>query len=497
MCKEHLYCLSMVWFEHISSFIGYWIWLPLLVIYIGVIITILLENRNVNKSFSYIFLLVFFPIIGLVVFYYFGRDFRKRYKLRLREALNHESISYLRQKLIQHHGMVLEYLKRAYPGTYKTAQMLSTIENSLVLAGNQVKLLLNGEEKFPAIFEAIKEARHHIHLEYYILSYDDVGRQLLELLVQKSKAGVEVRVIVDGVGSNNLKNLPQEFTKNKIPFHVFMPVAFTNLASPNYRNHRKILVVDGKVGFVGGLNMDDRYWNTGKHRLFWRDTHLKIEGPAVNMLQLNFKLTWDYLSKDKIPAAEPFFNYSFDHSTDTPITISSSGPISPRPSGMDSMVSLIHNAKSAVRITNPYFIPSDELRSAMITAALSGLRVELLLPGISDSKLVQYASNSYLTPLLENGVDIYFYQKGFLHAKTMTIDEDVSMIGTLNTDIRSFYINFEIAAVIYDRELTSKLNKVFADDLHDSEMIKLSKWNQRSVATRLLESTCRLFTPIL
>jgi cardiolipin synthase len=487
----------MFWLDKVSASVGNWIWVPLVIIYLGVILTILLENRNVNKSFSYIFLLVFFPVIGLVVFYYFGRDYRKRYKLRLRETLKHSSILYLEERLRDTHKKVLQHLKQQYPGASKTAFMLAKTDNSLALAGNDVRLLINGEEKFPAIFEAIENARHHIHIEYYILSFDDVGRRLLDLLVRKSQSGVEIRVIVDGVGSDKLKKLPQEFQKYNIRFEVFMPVAFTNLASPNYRNHRKILVVDGKVGFIGGLNMDDRYWNNGKHQLFWRDTHLRIEGPAVNMLQLNFKLTWDYLAKERLPTIEPYFNYAHVESTAAPITISSSGPISPRPSGMDSMVSLIYNARESIRISNPYFIPSDELKSALITAALSGRQVQLLLPGISDSKLVQYASNSYLKPLLEHGVQVFFYQKGFLHAKTMTIDDEVCMVGTLNTDIRSFYINFEITALVYDKKVTTQLNQVFEDDLEFSEQIDYQEWKKKPMTTRLLESTCRLFTPIL
>ena len=487
----------MIGLDKVFTSIESWIWIPLVIIYLGVIITILLENRNVNKSFSYIFLLVFFPIIGLVVFYFFGRDYRKRYRLKLRETLKHDSIQYLEEKLRDSNRRVLKHLNITLPGLSKAASMLSNSHNSLALAGNQVTLLVNGEEKFPAIFEAIKQAKHHIHIEYYILSYDDVGQQLLELLIKKSKEGVVVRVIADGVGSNRLKGLPQEFSKHSIEFKKFMPVTFTNLASPNYRNHRKILVVDGKIGFVGGLNMDDRYWNNGKHQLFWRDTHLRIEGPAVNMLQLNFKLSWDYLSNESLPTTNPYFNYDFAHSTQAPITISSSGPISPRPSGMDSMVNLIHNARESIRISNPYFIPSDELKTALITAALAGKKVQLLLPGISDSKLVQYASNSYLQPLLKHGVEVYLYHKGFLHAKTMTIDDQLSMIGTLNTDIRSFYINFEITALVYDQPLTSQLNQVFAEDLNHSTRIDPDTWKNRSITTRLLESICRLFTPIL
>ena len=487
----------MHWLETLLSIIEEWAWLPLGLIYLAVIATILLENRNVNKSFSYIFLLVFFPIIGLVVFYYFGRDYRKRYQLRFREILRQNSIQGLEKKLTSANQQVLSHLQKQFPETSKVAVMLSKAKNSLALAGNQVELLINGEEKFPAFFDAIREARHHIHLEYYIMTFDDVGQQLLELLKQKSQEGVEVRVIADGVGSKNLRKFRKAFKHHQIEYAVYMPVTFTNLASPNYRNHRKILVVDGKVGFVGGLNLDDRYWNNGKHQLFWRDTHLRIEGPAVNMLQFNFKLGWDYLSEASFPTTPPYFHYEETGSIEAPITISSSGPISARPRGMDAMVTLIHSAKRRVRLTNPYFIPSEELKSALITTSLSGVEVQLLLPGISDSTLVQYASNSYLQPLLDNGVQVYFYQKGFLHAKTMVIDDKVSMIGTLNTDIRSFYINFEITALVYDEALALALSSQFEKDLASSKLVDLIEWENRPLSTRLFESFCRLFTPIL
>ncbi len=487
----------MDWLEAMFSIVKAWAWLPLGLIYLGILVTILLENRNVNKSFSYIFLLVFFPFIGLIVFYFFGRDYRKRYRLRIREALKKESTQALARKLEESNQQMLTHLQQQFNGASKAAIMLTNSNNSMTLGGNQVELLINGEQKFPAFFEAIRQARHHIHIEYYIMTFDDVGKKLLDLLKQKSQEGVQIRVVADGVGSKNLRQFCRQFQEYQIPYAVYMPVAFTNLASPNYRNHRKILVVDGKVGFVGGLNLDDRYWNNGKHQLFWRDTHLRIEGPAVNMLQLNFKIAWDHLSTEVLPTDPPFFNYDFNIATESPIAISSSGPISARPTGMDAMVVLIHSAKRYVRITNPYFIPSEELKSALITASLSGVKVELLIPGISDSNLVKYASNSYLQPLLDNGVRIYFYQKGFLHAKTMVIDDMVSMIGTLNTDIRSFYINFEITALVYDQVLALALNSQFDKDLQSSTLIDAEEWKNRPLNTRLLESVCRLFTPIL
>jgi len=276
-----------------------------------------------------------------------------------------------------------------------------------------------------------------------------------------------------------------------------MPVRFKNIASTNYRNHRKIIIVDGRIGFIGGLNLDDRYLNNGKHALYWRDTHLKIEGPAVNILQLVFSTDWRYVSKELLPLDEPYFSKQALNSELRPITIIASGPISLRPYGMDSMVSLIHNAKRNIKITNPYFIPSDELKQALITAALSGVDVQLILPGISDSTIVQRASYSYFRPLLYNGVKIYQYQKGFIHAKTMSVDDKIALIGSFNTDIRSFYINYEASALVYDKELSQQLNQQFEQDIQNSIKLDYESWKRRGISNRFLDSLCRLITPLL
>jgi cardiolipin synthase len=484
-------------FQLFLEIIKPWYWIPLGIAYIGIILVILLENRNVNKALSYIVILVFVPVLGLIVFYFFGRDFRKRIKFKFRNQRDKKTIKEFRQKLIDNQAISLELLERDFKGLSKPAKMLIAEESSFLLSGNNTTLLHNGEEKFPEVFATLRKAQHHIHMEYYILSDDDVGKEITNILIEKHRQGVRVRVVVDGAGSNNLGKIPQLLKTNGIKLHKFMPVRFKNLASTNYRNHRKIIIVDGITGFIGGLNMDEKYWNNGKHDLYWRDTHLKIEGPAVNALQLVFSMDWRYVSKELLPLDEPYFNRRFEHSEKSPITIIASGPISLRPYGMDSMVSLIHNARDNIKITNPYFIPSDELKGALITAALSGVNVDLILPGISDSTLVQRASFSYFKPLLNYGVNIYLYKKGFIHAKTMTIDDKISLIGSFNTDIRSFYINYEASALVYDKELTASLNKIYEEDLSNCDKLDYKKWKNRPITSRLLDSICRLITPLL
>ncbi len=484
-------------FQLFFEFIKPWIWIPLGIAYIGIIFVILLENRNVNKALSYIVILIFVPVLGLIVFYFFGRDYRKRIRFKFRNEHDLKAIKEFQDEMINNQENALKHLEIEFGSLSKPARMLINEQSSFLLSGNETKLLINGEEKFPEIVEALKSARHHIHLEYYIFSDDDVGREILKILIEKSNEGVEIRILVDGAGSSDLGSIPDKLKENGIKLYRFMPVRFKNLASTNYRNHRKMIIIDGKIGFIGGLNIDEKYLNNGKHKLYWRDTHLKIEGPAVNIMQLVFSTDWRYVSKKLLPLAEPYFNKQFNASGKSPITIIASGPISLRPYGMESMVSLIHNARKNIKITNPYFIPSDELKGALITAALSGIDVKIILPGVSDSRIVQRAANSYFKPFLYNGVKIYQYQKGFIHAKTMTVDDKISMVGSFNTDIRSFYINYEASALVYDKELTRKLNDQFEEDIYNSSKLDYNSWKKRSINNRLLDSICRLITPLL
>lgn len=481
----------------VFDFIHEWAWIPLVLIYLGVIGSILLENRNVSKALAYLIVLFFLPGLGLIIFYFFGRDFRKKRKFRKKERLERIRSSDFFQKILYAQPDKIHYLDEKFHNLSKPTRILIKKENSLIFNNNRVTLLKNGEQKFPEVIQEMKRAQSHIHLEYYMLSYDDVGKAILDTVVEKHKEGVEIRIMVDGAGSSNLGRIPKILKKEGIPFYKFMPVTFTNLASSNYRNHRKTLIIDGKVGFLGGINLDDRYLNNGKHDLYWRDTHLKIEGPAVDRLQFEFMMDWNFVSSESLPFEEPYYNVSERYDNGVMMTIAGSGPTSSRPHGMDTMVSLIHNSLKSIKITNPYFIPSDELRSALITASNSGVKVELIIPGKSDSLVVQRASFSYLTEMLENGIDVYLYEKGFVHAKTMVVDGKVSFVGTLNTDIRSFYINFETAAIVYDESITKDLEALFEQDKLDSKHLKYDQWVQRSVWSRLLDSFFRLLTPLL
>jgi cardiolipin synthase len=379
------------------------------------------------------------------------------------------------------------------------AVMLEKELRSPLTRRNKVKLLLNGEEKFPEVLEAIRNAKHHIHIEYYIYEWDEIGEQVAELLIQKANEGVKVRFIYDDFGSPNIKKKTEErMRKAGIEIYPFQKVHFYLLANRlNYRNHRKIIVIDGQIGFTGGINVSDKYINNGSHKLFWRDTHLRIDGPGVFYLQYLFLADWNFCS-GKVLAPEKFhFSVPADSKDDCFLQVAASGPDSVQPSILFSLLQAIYLARKEILITTPYFIPGDSILQALRIAALSGLSVKLLVPGVADSRLVNAASKSYYEDLLCAGVDIYMYQKGFVHAKTLVADGILSIIGTANMDLRSFELNFEVNVMLYDRKFSEQLRTVFFKDLEDAEKIDKDAWCQRPAYNQLPERIARLFSHVL
>lgn len=465
--------------------------------YLGVIVTILMENRNPAKSIGYIMVLVFLPGIGLIIYYFFGRDLRKQ-KIFKKKAFKDMQIAeeYL-LKYKEHSEEVLGKMEAEIGNLSQPFRQLFLQNQSHIHGRNQVTLLNNGEEKFPALFQDLKQAQHHIHIEYYIFSKDDVGNRLIEILLKKLSEGVEVRIIIDGQGSRRIKDLPKILKEKGAEVYTFMPVRFSSLAQANYRNHRKIVVIDGKVGFIGGINMDDRYWNTGKHDLYWRDVHLKIVGSAVKELQFHFFESLSFVAQKQYDLDMKYFPSQANNPEGATVSIIASGPASAFPYNMEALVSAILQAKRSVKIVNPYFIPSDQLMSALGMAAASGVIVELIIPKTPDNFIVGHSSFSYLKPLLKRGVHIYLYEKGFIHSKTMTVDDEIAFIGTVNMDIRSFYINFEIAAIVKDSDLCHLMSDSFEEDKRNSIKINKEQWAQRSLWNRFLDSICRLLTPLL
>ena len=362
---------------------------------------------------------------------------------------------------------------------------------------NKVKILNDGRSKFDELFEAIRGAESSIHLEYYIIENDRIGTELIELLAQKAADGVEVRLIFDDVGSWGIKRRHvRNMRRMGINVCCFMPVVFPWLTSKlNNRNHRKIAVIDGKIGFTGGINVADRYIDGTKFGP-WRDTHLRIEGDAVNMLQAIFMTDWYFVSGRELLNDEKYFPKSRIRSR-SPMQIASSGPDSDWASIMQAFFAAINKARKSIYIASPYFLPNQAILTAMKVAALSGIDVRVMLPYRSDSKIVYWATRSYIGEMLEAGIKVYFYCNGFNHSKLLIIDDNFCSVGSANMDIRSFEDNFEVSAIMYDPKVAEELTRQFMRDIDSSVAVTPEAWENRPRLHAIYESVARLGSPLL
>jgi cardiolipin synthase len=367
------------------------------------------------------------------------------------------------------------------------------------LTENNVTVLLNGEQKFPHVIEAMESARQHIHMEYYIYEDDKIGNRIKDVLIRKAKEGVQVRIIYDDFGSSSIrKRIVKELKEGGVQIFPFYVIRLPMFASRiNYRDHRKIIIVDGVVGFTGGINISDRYINDGSQQLYWRDTHLMMKGAAAHSLQFHFLSNWNFCSSQTLGISPEFFPEPPPVQKDHLVQIICGGPDYPRASIMLCFFTAITGARNLVYITTPYFIPNESINNALKKAALSGKDVRLLVPETSDSRFVNAASRFYFLDLLETGVRIFRYKKGFMHAKTIVVDDSMSIVGTANIDFRSFDLNFEINAVVYGHEVNQTLRDAFLKDLDDSEEINLEVWRNRSKLDVLGDSAARIGAPLL
>jgi cardiolipin synthase A/B len=461
------------------------------------LIVILLENRNPIKSLSWIMILVLVPLVGIILYLYFGRNLRKEKIFTKKEISDAESA----RLLMDTHGIEIEEISSIATELIKSKKHLMKLlfnnSRATLTQKNRVKILNNGAETFDCIIEDLRQSIHHIHLEYYIIEDDEIGNRIREILMDKAKEGIKVRVIFDDVGSWGLRDkFLNPMREAGIEFYSFMPVKTYRFANKiNYRNHRKIIVIDGLVGFVGGLNIADRYLKGRDGKGFWRDTHLKIVGDAVLSLQVIFITDWYFMSTEMINGEVYFPETPFDENH--LVQIATSGPDSDWSSIMQTFFSAIATAKDCVYISTPYFLPNEGILVALRTVALSGVDVKIILPEKNDSFLTNWSSRSYIQNLLEAGIEVYFYQKGYTHSKLLMVDKVFATVGTANMDIRSFDQNFEVNALLYDEELTAELNKAFFQDLANSVQVKLDVFSQRSLIHKFKESFARLFSPLL
>lgn len=462
---------------------------------IATVFTVLHERRDPVRALSWIAVIVLLPFAGMVLFVFFGQDYRKQKifnRKEIKDLIQFEQLSYKQLREID------TFSNPEVAANREIITLLLNNNKSLLTTNNRLEVLNDGSETFASLIDALRKAESFIHLEYYIFENDELGGRIADILKEKARSGVEVRFIYDDVGSWNLKrSFIRSLREAGVQVHCFMPVVFPWLTSKiNYRNHRKIVVIDGKVGYTGGLNIADRYLRGTKHGP-WRDTHLKIEGTAVNMLQLTFLADWYFATGIQLKDKDKYLMVSDDSVGDTAVQIATSGPDSDWATIMQAYFAAITKATDHIYISTPYFMPGESLLTALKVAALSGIDVRIMLPSRSDSKIVYWASRSYITELLEAKIKVYLYNKGFNHSKIITIDNRFSSIGTANMDNRSFEDNFEVTAMIYDRDVTDRLESRFLADLDGCTRLTYRRWATRSRTDMFKESVARLFSPLL
>lgn len=475
----------------------------ILFIYVVFIVLISLNivfyTETPSKALGYLILVISFPVVGVVIYLSVGLNYRKRGLYLKKLEIDELEFPKLEQKVQVSSQEALLRNSDSIGHFHHLANFSKS--KRLISDNNSASLLINGENKFPDVIESLKNAKHHIHIEYYIYENDEIGKQLAQVLMDKAKEGVEVRFIYDDYGGRDIrKNIVQELIESGVEAHPFYKISLIMLANRlNYRNHRKIIIIDGTVGYVGGINVSDKYINSNNDQLFWRDTHLKIIGSSVINLQFTFLTDWNFCANQKIPFSNDYFPFEDLHKYygNQLIQVVSSGPDSNYPNIKYALIQAIVAAKREVCITTPYFIPDRSFLDAIYIAALSGVDVKLLLPRKSDSFVVNTTTQSYFEELLKAGVKIYTYTKGFVHAKTMVCDKKIAIIGTANLDNRSFDLNFEINAIVYDEKIANELTGIFEDDLKYSKQIVLEEWKRRPFYKKLLERVFNLFSSLM
>lgn len=489
-----------------------WDWLIDNIIYVNLLLSVVIvffQRRDPKAVWTWLLALYFIPGFGILLYLLFGQDFHKskmfriknledkmRYSVESQEEMlrsfNHEN---LEDPLVRDYGDLIMY-------NLKTSGCVMTVYNEL-------EIFTDGEAKFEDLRRSLRQARHFIHIQYYIIKNDELFDSIVPILIDRVRNGVEVRILYDGMGG---RFMPQkrweQLEKAGVKVGVFFPALLGRLnLRINYRNHRKIVVIDGNIGYVGGFNIGREYISRDPKFGYWRDTHLRITGDAVVSLQIRFALDWNYVTHENL-----FTNMAYFEPQDRAdlvramqtgekrllaIQIVASGPDTLDRQIRNNYLELFHKARKNIYIQTPYFVPDDTILSALKIAARSGVDVRLMIPCKPDHPFVYWATYSYAGDLLQAGARCYVYDNGFLHAKGVMVDGRVSCYGTANMDIRSFELNFEVNATIYDEEVTRELEEIFRNDLYHCREITPEVYEKRSLLIRVKEQGSRLLSPLL
>lgn len=481
-----------MWFPETIHLRTWFLFLGFLLYFVIIIISVVVvlrENRNPIRALSWVIALIFLPGVGLIFYLFFGRSMRgEMLTLSNRRRLQHS---------FKPNGVKLQ--ETNLQKEHKNLVMLGTEVGGYPLTfNNEIEILTDGVSKFEKLKQDLKSAQKSIYLQYYIFLDDQIGTEIADILIEKARSGVEVKVIYDHVGSFSARNrFFKRMKLNGIQVHPFFRVNFPQFANRiNWRNHRKIVVIDDKTGYIGGMNIADRYvFGSGKKKELWRDTHFRLQGNIVESLKFSFFVDWNFQKKEPdIPTpmapGKSIIN-------ETGIQLVTGGPISTWDNLSLMFLKAISSAKRLIWIQTPYFLPTDALFNALQAASLSNIDVRIMMPAHTDSLLLHYASFSYISQCIAAGIKVYLYEPGMLHAKAMIIDDNLVTAGSTNFDFRSFENNFESNLFIYDPEVNRQMRDIFYADMKNCVKIQKEKWRKRPIGHRFLESLLRLVSPIL
>ena len=483
--------------EYINLSWLYWIIVTIYSLTIlSTIIIILSENRNPVKSLAWVTVLILLPAVGLILYIFFGRSIknthmisrRNRRRLKRRKTTNTNPNT---------NNLNLTSISLS-PESIHQIKLTRNLNGSKFYSRNDIKIYSDGHSKFEDFKHDLSQAKEYINIQYYIIEDDNIGTEIKNILIAKASEGVKIRIIYDHVGSFSTKNsFFNEMKAAGIMVHPFFKVSFPFLGTRiNWRNHRKLCIIDGEIGYIGGMNIADRYLTGGKFDT-WRDTHLRVSGSILTALQYSFTIDWNFMGQSLLEEETSSIKVNNDTLNDIGMQFLTSGPTDQWSNIALVFLNAISNAKRSIIIQTPYFLPTESLLKALQSAALSNVNVRIMIPRHSDSKILRFASYSYINECLKSGIKFYFYEAGMLHSKTIIIDNEFSTVGSTNFDFRSFEHNFECNLFIYSKEVNAQMREIFAEDLKHSTLINSKTWQKRPIIQKVTESITRLLSPIL
>lgn len=478
----------------------------LIVLFVGNVIlagiTVFFEHRNPASTWAWLMVITFIPVLGFICYLIFGKESKKEETFKKKAENDYVTYHGYMETMDKYSNMISNQKKAIEQkadiidnSTHNDLAYLHINSGNCLTYNNDVKMYFDGNDKFDDLIKDIRNAKKFIHLEYYIIRNDKLGKKLADELEKKAREGVEVRILYDGIGNPYLPgHLFDGLEEAGGKTAGFLPPFRIRL---NYRNHRKIAVIDGEIGYVGGINIGDEYLGRVNRYGKWRDAHIRIKGDAVDQLQLRFIMDWNFVSKSEVELSDKYFPEDKGSQGNVKMQIVSSGPDTKWQNIRNGFFKIMNEAEKNIYIATPYFVPDDGILSAIKVAALSGIDVRIMIPANPDHPFVYWASMSYLGELLKAGVKCYQYNDGFIHSKTICADGFISSVGTANMDIRSFDLNFETNAFIYDRNVCQAFENQYMKDIEKCTEITEEWYNKRSLLFRFREAVSRLISPML